>query len=224
MKIQIRGKKGKEHRNMSDGLHRSKTNALQLAMDGICQRSHGEGTTIGGIFAELQERGYLLGLLLLTLPFVSPLPTMGLSAPVGVLAMVSGVALCFSRRPWVPGFISRRQLSHDLITRLASVTTKAADRVNRCIRPRWSFMFWPGLRHGVGIGLVSAGFVLSLPLPIPFSNSIPAVAILLLCLGTLFQDGLTVLLGHSVGIGAWAYLFAVGDVTWSVFNKIISWV
>jgi hypothetical protein len=209
---------------MSDDPLRSRTSQLHQAMEGICQRSHGEGTTIGCIFEELQERGYLLGLLLLTLPFISPLPTMGLSAPVGVLAMVSGAALCLSRRPWLPGYLSRRRLSHDLITRLASVTVKAADRINRWMRPRWSFMFWPGLRHGVGIGLVSAGFVLSLPLPIPFSNSIPAVAILLLCLGTLFQDGLAVLLGHGVGMGAWAYLFAVGDVTWSVLNKIISWV
>jgi hypothetical protein len=209
---------------MRDDPRGSNASQLHQAMEGICQRSQGEGTTIGGIFEELQERGYLLGLLLLTLPFVSPLPTMGLSAPVGAMAMVSGVALCISRRPWVPGFISRRRLSHDLVTRLASVTTKAADRINRWVHPRWSFMFWPGLRHSIGLGLISAGFVLSLPLPIPFSNSIPAVAILLFCLGAVFQDGVTVLLGHGVGLGAWGYLYAVGDVTWSVLNKIINWV
>ena len=95
---------------------RSKTSPLRQAMEGICLRSHGEGTTIVCIFEELRERGFLLGLLLLVLPFVSPLPTMGLSAPVGI----------------------------------------------------------------------------------------------------------TVLLGHGVGLGAWGYLYAVGDVTWAVIHKIIS--
>ena len=66
------------------------------------------------------------------------------------------------------------------------------------------------------------GLVLSLPLPIPFSNSIPAMAILLLCLGAIVEDGVMVLLGHGVGLGAWGYLYAVGDVTWSIIHKIIS--
>ena len=71
----------------------SKTNPLHQAMEGLRSRNQGEGTTIGCIFEELQQRGTLLGLLLLTLPFVSPLPTLGLSAPVGALARVSGVAI-----------------------------------------------------------------------------------------------------------------------------------
>jgi hypothetical protein len=198
----------------------AETSPLHRAMEHLCRQSHGEGTTIGRVFEELGECGFLLGLFLLTLPFVFPLPTMGLSAPVGVLAMATGVALVVHRRPRVLGFISRRRLSQDFVTRLASVTTKVAGPVSRWVRPRWPFMFWPGMRHGIGLGLVSAGFVLSLPLPIPLSNSIPAVAILLLSLGTIFQDGATVLAGHGVGLGAWGYLYAVGDVTWAVISKI----
>jgi hypothetical protein len=202
-------------RSQATPLHRA------LDLEPLCLRSHGEGVSIGCVFGELRERGYLLGLLILALPFVSPLPTLGLSAPVGFVAMLSGASLVLGCKPRVPAWISRRRLSHDLVVRLALVMAKAAEWAGRWVRPRWSFMLWPGLRQCIGLGLVSAGFILSLPLPIPFSNSIPAMAILLLCLGAIVEDGAIIALGHGVGLGAWVYLYAVGDVTWSILDKII---
>jgi len=54
-----------------------------------------------------------------------------------------------------------------------------------------------------------------LPLPVPFSNSIPAYAVVLLALGMMENDGLCVLLGHLTAIATWAFIgltsvFAVG--------------
>jgi len=70
-----------------------------------------------------------------------------------------------------------------MLARLAAWSIRALDRIKAWLRPRWRFVFWPGLRFGIGISLVSAGFMLSLPLPIPFTNAIPLPAILLLSLG-----------------------------------------
>jgi hypothetical protein len=67
----------------------------------------------------------------------------------------------------------------------------------------------------IGLGIVIASLGLMLPLPIPFSNSIPAWAVVFLAIGMMENDGLCVLLGHLTAIATWAFiglasLFAVG--------------
>ena len=212
--------KHQERQEIGEERWPSTASELHRAVEEIRLRSQGQETTIGRVFEGLRDSGFLLGLLLLTLPFALPFPTtMGLSAPVGIMAMLSGAAVVLGRRPRIPQFIARRRLSQAWVARLASVMAKAAGRVHRFVRPRWAFMFWPGPRRGIGLGLIAAGFALGLPLPIPFTNWIPAVAIILLCLGTILEDGVTVLLGHGAGLGAWGYLCAVGEVTWSVIHR-----
>ena len=59
----------------------------------------------------------------------------------------------------------------------------------------------------IGLGIASGGLLLSLPLPplIPFSNTIPAFAVLFLAAGMIERDGLLVLIGHCVNVAAWIY-------------------
>ena len=57
-----------------------------------------------------------------------------------------------------------------------------------------------------GLGIVSGGFFLALPLPIPLTNTLPSIAIIFLITGLLCRDGLIMLAGHFMGIASWAYL------------------
>jgi hypothetical protein len=45
-----------------------------------------------------------------------------------------------------------------------------------------------------------------LSLPIPFSNSLPAWAVVLLAVGMLEKDGLCVLLGHLTAVATWIFI------------------
>ena len=60
-----------------------------------------------------------------------------------------------------------------------------------------------------GLVIFFCGFVLSLPLPIPFTNTIPAIAILLLSMGMMEEDGLFILLGYGVAGCACIYLITL---------------
>lgn len=73
----------------------------------------------------------------------------------------------------------------------------------------------------IGFGIVIAGVGLMLPLPIPFSNSIPAWAVVLLAVGMMEKDGLCVLLGHLAVVGSWVFIgvtsiSAIGAFQWLV--------
>jgi hypothetical protein len=65
----------------------------------------------------------------------------------------------------------------------------------------------------IGLGIIIASLGLMLPLPIPFSNSIPAWAVVLLAIGRMEQDGLLVLLGHLTVVATWVWIGLGGAVT-----------
>ena len=56
------------------------------------------------------------------------------------------------------------------------------------------------------LALASGGLLLLLPLPIPFTNTIPAWAVVLLAAGMMQRDGLLVLLGHCMTLASWAFI------------------
>ena len=83
---------------------------------------------------------------------------------------------------------------------------KMARQLEKFVRPRLAFLHaGPGRRRLFG-AIVIAGLGLMLPLPIPFSNHLPAWAVVLLSIGMMEQDGLCVLLGHLTAIFAWVFI------------------
>jgi hypothetical protein len=86
------------------------------------------------------------------------------------------------------------------------------------VRPRFGFLHaGPIMPRVTGLGIVIASLGLMLPLPIPFSNSIPAWAVVLLAIGTMEKDGLCVLLGYLTVVATWVFIgltsmFAVGGI------------
>jgi len=64
--------------------------------------------------------------------------------------------------------------------------------------------------------------MIDMPLPplIPFSNTIPAVSVLLLTAGLMERDGLLVLFGHVANIGAWIYFATMFTLAGSGVSRL----
>jgi hypothetical protein len=89
--------------------------------------------------------------------------------------------------------------------------------MERVVRPRMHFLQrWPGMMNLIGLGIFLGGFILLLPLPIPFSNTLPALSIVLLAAGMMERDGLLVLAGYVMALvglvylGTWYFLGKAG--------------
>jgi hypothetical protein len=68
----------------------------------------------------------------------------------------------------------------------------------------------PGRVHALnGILLVFGAAILMAPLPIPFSNVLPAYGILFIAFGTLQRDGWLVIAGYAMYIVTIAYVVLV---------------
>jgi hypothetical protein len=176
----------------------------------------GRTLTLGELEAILQGRGVALFLLLLSIPFVFPLPIPGLSTPFGIVILLMGIRIACGRKPSLPVFILRRTVKYSSLEKIVNLGLKLCAKMEKVVKPRMHFLQrWPGMINLIGVGIALAGLLLCLPLPIPLSNSIPALAVIFLTAGMIERDGLLVLLGYVAALVAWVYVFfmfaAIGD-------------
>jgi hypothetical protein len=188
---------------------------LSIDLETLHARVKDRALTLAELKQALKGRGSAMLLILLALPFCF-VAIPGLSMPFGIAIGLIGASLAIGREPGLPRFIMHRRLSIARSAQLLTGAIKVARQLERFVRPRFAFLHaGPGMLRLIGLGIVIASLGLMLPLPIPFSNSIPAWAVVLLAMGMMEKDGLCVLLGHLTAMGTWVFIgltsaFAVG--------------
>jgi hypothetical protein len=81
------------------------------------------------------------------------------------------------------------------------------------LRPRWAPLTGTAvLKQLHAIVILVSALILLLPLPIPFSNVLPAWAIFLMACGLLERDGLFVFLGYVAFVIGAAYFILLGEI------------
>lgn len=159
--------------------------------------------TLGELAGRLGEEGFTLLVVFLCLPFLQPVPLAGLSTVIGLYLAVAGVQHAAGRSsPWMPRWLQGRRLEERWLRRLLGLAERFFAFVERFSRPRLSAL---ARRHDL-IGLTIAGMstLMLLPLPIPFSNMVCAVSMVLLAISHLEDDGLVAIggyLGAAVAVG-----------------------
>src|SRR5690348_14520392 len=179
---------------------------LSAELEAVRGRAQGRSLTLDELHRALRARGPALLLILLALPFcVVAIP--GLSMPFGFAIACIGGCLARGREPRLPRFLRQRRLPPAQLACLLAGAARLASKLERLVRPRWACLHaGPGMARLAGLGIALAGLGLMLPLPIPFSNALPAWAVVLLAMGLMEQDGLCVLLGHTVALAGWLFI------------------
>lgn len=170
-----------------------------------------ETVTLRNVIGVLHGRGFLLLLLLLALPFTTPVPLPGLSTPFGLIIGLIGLRLACGEKPWLPAKLLDTRLPPKVFTKVFTVTQKVILAFERMLRPRLLWVTgssWRERLHAVPI--VLCALLLLLPLPIPFSNTLPAWAILLTAAGLLERDGGFILAGYALTLISAAFFAALG--------------
>jgi len=165
----------------------------------IAERLARRPVQLRDILEATHGRGFNLLLVFIALPFLSPIPLPGFSTPVGLVAFFIGARLAMGKKPWLP----QKLLAKPLPPRFSGKVLRAAARVvkflERLLKPRLVF-FQDALvfRRLAGALIMLSGLLLLLPLLLPFTNSLPALTILLLAAGAIERDGAFFLAGCSV--------------------------
>ncbi len=137
-----------------------------------------------------QGRAYDVLLIFLSLPFLTPVPLPFLSTALGSVMVLIGARLAVGRRPWLPQALAQRQIEGRHLVRILNAGSKILGWLEVFLRPRLAFVHTTWVFQRItGVLIVLSGALLLLPLPIPFSNILPAGTVLLLAAGALERDG-----------------------------------
>jgi hypothetical protein len=153
-------------------------------------KSQEQKVTIGEIMALLNERAYTFLLLLLSLPFIQPIPFPGLSTPFVLVIALIGAGLLLGKRPWLPDRLLKIQLSKTFLAVALQVMRRLAGTLEVMLQPRIvSLISNRGMQRLQGFCILGLGLLLCLPLPIPLTNMLPAVTVIVFAFATLGKDG-----------------------------------
>ncbi len=172
-------------------------------------------TQFSELIAATHGRGFYLLLLAVSLPFVTPVPLPGLSTPFGLVAAIVGFGLALGQKPWLPQRLLSRQIPPGFLNRTLKAAVWIMRFLERLLQPRLAlFNEAVDFRHLAGLFILVSGVLLLLPLPVPFSNSLPALTIVLLSASAVGRDGAFFLAGCGMGLASLAYfvLLAFGGI------------
>lgn len=179
--------------------------------------------TIRELLQALRGRAYMMLVILLCLPFLLPIPIPGLSTPFGLAIILICFRLALGQRPWLPKSIQRRVIPAGFIPRVLDLAAKIIKWLEQVLRPRWLVLTDHGLiRQLHAIVMIAGAAILLLPLPIPFSNGLPAWSILLLACGLLERDGRAIILGYLMFALSIAYLWLFGEAANHALELLLS--
>ncbi|HEY0865402.1 MAG TPA: exopolysaccharide biosynthesis protein [Lacunisphaera sp.] len=197
---------------------------LSVELAELRDRSARGAVTLREVIYTLHGRAYMLLVLLLALPFITPVPLPGLSTPFGLAILLIALRLSLGQRPWLPMKLQRKELPPGFFAKVFAFAEKVLRIFEKFLRPRLAFLSeTPFLVQLHALLMLTAALVLLLPLPIPFTNSFPAWTILLLAAGLLERDGWFILGGYLVFIAGVFYFIFLGEATAALVRELLQW-
>lgn len=186
--------------------------SLDELMEQILHEASSHPLTVRRIHEILSGRGYAALLCLFSLPFCLPITIPGLSTPFGFLLAFLGLRLAFGKRPWWPKWILSKEVSYVTLKSIFDKMQWALTKLEWVLHPRLSFFVEHPLAHRVhGCLIFVLSLLLSMPLPIPFSNMFSALPIFCLGLGLLEDDGLLVIIAYALSVISFIFF---GSLFW----------
>ena len=168
-----------------------------------------EQVTLGWLLDGLGDRSFGVGLLVLALLGLLP----GVSAVAGVVLMASAFQMVLARPvPVLPRRVAARRFEAERLARVVRRVVPALRFLERFIRPRWATPFEATKRVVGGVVLLLAASLLA---PVPLSNIPAALAIVLIAVAYLEEDGL--LLGIALA-AALAMLAVAALAAWEAVS------
>lgn len=173
--------------------------ALSVALKRTIAEIHGDRITLQQLLGLIGEQGLLVFCTILTIPFLLPVSIPGVSTVFGLVIIFIGISVTLNRALWLPERILRHELTRDHLVPVLEKGIHFFGRLEQWMRVRLRQLTEGELMNRLnGLALTSSGVLLLFPLSfIPFSNTLPALAVLLLALGMLQRDGVFIVAGYS---------------------------
>ncbi len=167
----------------------------------MLERAEGERISMGQFFEGFREKGFGILLMMFSLPSALPLPAPGYSIPFGIILALLALQLLVGRRtPWLPQWVLRISFKRSFMEKMVPAGIAFLARTEALVRPR---LQWFAGRAGQLVPvLLVVVMAACMMVPIPGTNTVPAMVVFLIGMGLSQNDGLVLCLGSLAGVGA----------------------
>lgn len=188
-------------------------------IEALLRKAAHEPLVLRDILTITAERGFCLMIALLALPFIFPIPP-GLTgiAGIGILLLSLQMLLGF-HQPWLPAKVANFPFPSKIAKQLLNPVKRLSRILERITRPRLSAIAQNRYIWRLN-GLWLTWLTLLLMLPIPFTNPLPAIGILLLAIAMLEADGLLMGIAYVWTLLLTLGLLFLGSNLWSLSNHL----
>lgn len=181
--------------------------------------AEGDTVTLAWVLEQLHERAFGLFLLILALPCCIPF-LYGVPQIVALpLLFIAGQMVLGRSAPWLPRRLGERRVATASLAALAGRADPWLRRIEALSRPRLAGLTRRPLDQLVGLALLA--FSASILVPLPGTNTVPAVGVALTAIGLLQRDGILVVLGMIIG-AVWIATLVFAGAT--VASLIMAWI
>jgi hypothetical protein len=148
-----------------------------------------EKVKLSDILALAGERSFGFLFAILSLPSALPIPAPGYSIPFGILIFILAMQLITGApRPWLPQPMANWSVKTELAQKFTKGGIPWLKRLEGVAKPRYTFVCQKLPGRAI-LGIAIALMATSMMIPIPGTNTLPAVGICLIGIGLFEDDG-----------------------------------
>ncbi len=159
----------------------------------------GEKISIQQILEGFESAGFSMLIIIFAIPVALPVPAVGYGTVMASPMLLLCIQLLFGfSHPKLPHFLGKRELKMEFFCKVVDKAVPILQKAEMLLKPRFLF-----LTSAIGerfIGLFCVVFCLSVMLPLPLTNTIPSMGIVLMAIGLMERDGLAILGGIFIGL------------------------
>ncbi|MCM1983389.1 exopolysaccharide biosynthesis protein [Lyngbya confervoides] len=185
---------------------------LNLYVFETCQAEH---IALADLLSVAEERVFGLLFVILALPSALPIPAPGYSIPFGLALFILAVQLMLGwSTPWLPHRLAKHPFSRQKAQGILRAGTPWLQKIEAVTRPRMTYIC-KGRIGNLILGAAIALMAISMMIPIPGTNTIPAMGIFVLGFGLLEDDGVMSLVGLAIcTVGLVVSTSIIGALLW----------
>ncbi len=161
-------------------------------------RDPNKTSRLGDILDEFHENSFAIVMILFNTPMAIPWPpgfTTVFSIPLLIIAAQMTLGL---HKLKLPAWIKNKEVKNSTLAMISKKTIPIFLKVEKYLKPRYKI--FQSVYGEQLVGIISIFAAIAIAMPFPFTNGIPAIGIVIMCLGLLKRDGLVVLIGIAVAI------------------------
>lgn len=181
------------------GTNKTKSLSLKNTLLELKALAKREPITIGTLIHKLDSKGFGVFLAILALPSALPIPAPGYSTPFGIAIGLLALQMLIGKAfVWLPSRLTKVTLGPKLLTQMLNVGTNILSKLETIIQPRLTYTNKRWFIQLIAVQVLVLACLMILP--IPMTNTFPAMIIFLIAIGISENDGLICIVGAFLSI------------------------